>query len=113
MRFPSAIDREKNGWTPRIHIEYSDRSTSYEQSIGLIEHAFSRMMAKSKELGGEHPFNNNLHGPYLYSAQKRGFHSEFHDVCNYMIETNQMPASFKTSLVETSYDLQWRGPGFR
>lgn len=100
-------------WVPRVHIEFSDRQTSYEQSIGLIEHAFFRMTAKSKELGIEHPFNNNLHGPYLFSAQKRGIHSDFDNVCDYLIEAYQIPASFKESLVEIGYDLQWKGPSFR
>lgn len=99
-------------WIPRIHIEFSDRTTSYEQSLGLIEHAFSRMATKSKDLGGDHPFNNNLHGAYLYSAKKRGFHGEFENVCDFMIENLQMPDSFRTSLIDTSYDLQWKGPGY-
>lgn len=96
---------------PLIHIDFSDGKTSYEQSIGLIEHALSRMVKNSNEFENEHPFNGNLDGLYLFSAKNRGFHKDFDKVFAYAESNLILPPSFKASLRDIGYDLQLRGTG--
>lgn len=105
IRYRVTVGKSGN---PIIHIDYSDRTTSYEQSIGLIEHALSRMARNSKEFENEHPFNGNLNGLYLFSAKNKGFHKDFDNVFEYAKKNLILAPSFKDSLKEIGYDLQLR-----
>jgi hypothetical protein len=95
---------------PLIHVDSTDRVTSYEQSLQLIEHALVRMSKVSSDLFVDHPFDSSkLHGPYLFSARSRARHENFENVCAMMERKLYIPKSFKKSLIDYSYDLQWRG----